>query len=712
MPGEPVLVIPNRVDMSVLHSLEEILGGKRTITWLVEDSLRPEAEILNYMKKKRAGGMLFSTDPATRERLITRIRGELAAGHHVVLLPGKLSQPAACHADVTVEQLHYLLDEYPFSVLPVYAGMYNPKKAPLVVSHAPYEKLIIRLLPMVPAGPRSADGVLSAWLEASALQVSQLVENSTDTLQHALLRSLLAHPHSCIIDGVDDTRMTYRHLLFLAAPMARLLRKHTASKRMGIILPPGKLSIISNVACILAGITPVNIDYTYSRKALERVIKQADLTRFITEHCFIDMQQQFPWPRQRDILFTDEILAPVGYRVLSRWNLLSRFFTPRRISKWIRTPDISAQDEALAFFTPAEEGIAVRGVSLSHRAVLTGAALSRSRFGTEDNRRVLSSLPYHYNAGLLAGLIHPLLMGQDIITYPISSANKRLCHLAKQYEPTLAVFSSSQARDALEHGEESPFSAILCFHMAGKTPAPLLYENHHVPLYECYMPLESAMPLSCSAFIPDAEPNNSHHFIPTGKQDTVGMLLPGIALRIMDLNHPDTPSPLSSPGQIRIKASCLASGYLGQGKDGLYTFERWYSTGDVGWLDPQGLLIIGGPQGRYSKVRGEVVSHEDIEQAICKVKEIEEEPGKPLIAIVGLSDGGDAQLILLSTVPKKLAPQHIFTLRYDLGNAHHPPQWTPHRIVILRAIPTLPDGRIDYALCQALARKALDTPSS
>lgn len=710
VPGEPVLVIPNRVDLSVLTSLEEMLGGTGKVTWFVERSFRPGADIISYMQKKKANGVLFHMHPAQRERLYTNIRSELAAGRHAVLLPVRPVQPGACLSDVPAELLRFLLGEYPGPVLPIYAGMYGT--TPLVTTQAPYDKLLLRPLPMVPAGPDQADGVLAAWMEAGASQVGSLTEKM-ETLPQALLHSLLAHPHATIIDGVDDSTINYRQLLYLAAPLARHLRRHTSGKRMGIILPPGKLSITANVACILAGITPVNIDYTYDKDALRSVTEQAGLTRYITEHCFIHMQQDFAWPPDRDLIFMDEIMVPSGLRMLSKLNFLGKCLTTRRIASWIRTPAISAQDEALVVFSPAEEGASTVGISLSHRAVIAGAALCQSRLGTKAGQRVLSALPFHNRAGLLTGLIHPLLLGQDIITYPLPGSGKRLCRLAQQYGPSMAMFSPRQVHSVLAQAREGDFASTAGLYVAGRVPEELVrmaYEKFHLYLCECYLPPESAMPIACNMPPPATEGEAARHSIPTGAPGAVGLLMPGIAIRITDIEQPDTPLPLSSPGLVWIKGAGLVGSRVGQ--SGSHTHERWHCTGDVGCIRPEdGLLAIGGPRTRFSRVKGDILSHAEIEKLMVRFLRVEEKPGEPRIAIVGLPGAEGEQLILLSTVHEVVGPHDAITLRYDITNAHYPSHWAPARIVRVNAIPTLPGGQTDYALCRAIALRALQKDS-
>lgn len=712
IPARPTFVIPNRVDIGALRSLEEALGGLGKITWLVEQTLRPGAEIMSYMQKQNARGILFRAAAEENKPLHGKIEAELVAGRHVVLLPGRPAQPAACHADVPADVLHDVLAAYPHAVLPVYLGMYHVKKEPFVTSQAPWERQMLHIMPLVRAEAGAADGVLAAWLEAGARQAGQLAATMGGSLPQALLRSLLAHSHAVVIDGVNDTRMSYRHLLFLAAPLARHLRKHMTSRRLGIILPPGKLAIIANVACILAGISPVNIDYTYDRAQLDQVVRQAGLTRFITERCFIDMQQRFAWPRQRDILFIDEALAPSGYGLLSRWSVLSRWFTPGRIAKWIRTPSAAAQDEALAVYTPAEEGAEMRGASLSHMAVLAGAALCASRICPKGGGRTLSALPYHRHAGLLLGLIYPLLAGRDIITYPLPSAGKRLGSLARQYKPTGAVFTADQARKVLEHARQEDFEHMPCLYIIGSVPAELaerVFAERRLALCECYMPLEAAMPVACNMPPPEAGPAEASRHVTSGGPDAAGLVLPGMAIRITDMERPDSPLPLSRPGLVWVKGPALASGSPGHEKAALHAYDRWRCTGDVGYVRQDGLLAIGGARSRFSKVRGSIVSHAAVERLMVKFMKIDVADSTPRLAIVGLPDAqnGGEQLVLLSAVHKVVGPHDVITLRYDLKNARYPELWAPAHIVALRAIPTLPSGQIDYALCRALAQKGM-----
>ena len=716
VPAEPALVLPNRVDAGAVEALEQLLGGRDKVVWMVEHSLRPAPEISKLLEKRGASGFFISMRRMSRETLHEYLEKAFHAGRHVVLLPGRPEQPPACLADAPLPLLHYLLADYQRPALPVYIGRYNPKKPPFIADRESCESLQLRVLPPIKPGAAMAAETLAAWMNAATEQMAPLCESAT-TMPHALLSSLLAHPQAKIIDGVDDTQMTYRQLMMRAAMLARQLRRHVANKRIGIILPPGKYSIIANVACLLAGITPVNIDYTYDSAAFESVALQAELSRLITEHRFIQKQEDFPWPLTRDILFIDDVPDTVNLPLL--WGMMARLITHSRMAKWIQVPEIDPKEEALAVFSPYGEGLPVRGHALSHRTILAGTALCYSRFRVGVGQRVLSALPYYHQAGLLAGLVQPLLLGQDIITYPqpgdTAGACKRLCTLARQYQATLAVFTPEQASAVLAQATEGDFATTTCMHVVGKAPAEavqLAHTKHHVHLSECYLPPECAMPVACS--VPTAPPTADADAPPSRVGDTLGTIglpMPGVAIRITDLEERHRVLPPTSQGMVWVKGPGLFSDVASASTQPAH--ERWHCTGDVGFIREDGMLVVKGPGTRFTKISGEIIFHEEVEQLLMRFLHVKQ-PSPPSLAVVGIphAQTGQEELVLLSTVHKYVGPHDVMTLRYDMTNAHLSPLKAPSRIIALRAIPTLPGGQVNYTYCRALAQQVLGSSSS
>jgi len=282
IPASPTLVVPNRIDLTALRALEEALGGRDRVVWMVENTLRPDPEVVMYLSQSRATGFLCAIDRSGNEDIIQLVRDRLVQGRHVVLLCGHPGQQAAALTDVPARLLSFA-DGSRLSALPVYVGMYNDKLIGGIVTSGPYDKLHITFAPEIKPGPTLSTKIRNAWMEAAAEQLNNHPYLTEQSLTQALVQSLITHPDAMIIDGVDDSQLSYRRLLSYALIFSETLHKNITNKRLGIILPPGKLSAIANLACLLSGITPVNFNYNAEPENFRYQVEQSGVNRFITE---------------------------------------------------------------------------------------------------------------------------------------------------------------------------------------------------------------------------------------------------------------------------------------------------------------------------------------------------------------------------------------------------------------------------------------------
>src|SRR5262249_58161868 len=112
--------------------------------------------------------------------------------------------------------------------------------------------------------------------------------------------------------------------------------------------------------------------------------------------------------------------------------------------------------------------------------------------------------------------------------------------------------------------------------------------------------------------------------------------------------------------------------------------------GSVGRFDADGFLCIEGRLARFSKIGGEMVPHEAIEQKIIDLLELSGRDERPL-AIVGVQDEAKGEaLVLLSAVDIDIAE-----LRKKLQEAGVPNLWIPKHVQRVEAIPVLASGKLD-----------------
>lgn len=717
IPESPHLVLVNRLHLPTLRVLESALGGEEKVAWLIEDSLRPSREITNYVSHRRGGGILFSLTRQKRETLRAQIKAKLTSGCHVVLLLGRPEQPPACVSDVPPALLSYLLEDVQGEIIPVYEGLYSLHSGSWEPSdtESAFTRALLRIMPSIRPGVATARSIATAWAIASAEQTASVAkQNTSDSLSGMLLRSLLAHPRSVIIDGVNEQRMSYRHLLSLAVPLARRLRRHINTRRLGIILPPGRLSIIANTACILAGITPVNIDFTYPPSVFRRMVEQAHVSRFLSGHNFAENLEDFAWPPKRDILYVDELLSANGGFLRTMQDFFIALLGKTNIENWIHTPELSSGQEAVVLYNSYSDGTGLHGVSMSHCAILTGYRLTQCRIGNGEKERILSCLPFHHRAGFLLGLLYPLLEGEDIITYPDPKASKRLCELILRYKPTRATVAPEQVPPLLAACKEEEFSSLrlLVAGQVSANDARQAYAVNKIHLCECYLPRQVAMPVACSLPPQTEMPEMPKSLrIHRGSPGAAGQPLSGLAVRIGSL---DSDIPLQKdeiPGLIYVKgpACCTCSASEAIPPD--TQASRWICTGDIGFLREDGQLVVMGPHEDFSMVGGELISHRETERLLASLlnipSKIGEAPKFVVVALESQDNRHEDTLVLLSTLHKTVGPHDVITLRYTFINARYSKNMAPHHIIPLRAIPTLPGGAVNYPLCRILAARSL-----
>src|SRR5215470_10329787 len=85
------------------------------------------------------------------------------------------------------------------------------------------------------------------------------------------VRGLKRRPFSiAVIDGIDHTQLSRGKLLGAAAAFSRYLRKEFPDKRIAIVLPASKGSVVANLAVMLANKVPVDLNFTIGRGLMNR----------------------------------------------------------------------------------------------------------------------------------------------------------------------------------------------------------------------------------------------------------------------------------------------------------------------------------------------------------------------------------------------------------------------------------------------------------
>ena len=519
-------------------------------------------------------------------------------------------------------------------------------------------------------------------------------------LAEACVRGLKRRPFStAVIDGIDHSELSRAKLLGAAAALSRFLRRNFSDERMAIVLPASKGSMVANLAVALAGKVPVDLNFTAGRAANEPACESANLRVAISATRFMERVKDFPWPDH--VLKLDEMMPQMKRQIIFWWTL-SILLPARLLARLLQIPKKGGHDEALLLFTSGSSG-EPKGVVLSHRNIASNVSQFRDLLDAKKDDAILASLPFFHSFGSTVTLWYPLVEGVRIVTYPNPLEVAKNAALVEKYKLTLLLATPTFLRGYLRKAEPDQLRSLrLVITGAEKLPLDLakaFEERFEQRVFEGYGLTETAPVVSVN--LPEPQPTKPDEQVqPSSRLGSVGKMAPGIAAEIRE---PETDHKLSlhETGMLWLRGPNIFEGYLNDPERTADVLrDGWFKTGDIGRFDEDGFLYIEGRLSRFSKIGGEMVPHEAIEQKIIDLLELSGKDER-IIAIVGVTDEAKGEaVVLLSAIDVDLAQ-----LRDKLRDAGVPNLWIPKRIQSVGSIPVLASGKLDLKKCQELANE-------
>lgn len=695
IPDDGILVITNRLSFEDLLHLEKLLEGRKLV-YLIERGLDYDPLLQAHLDKDDVAGLEFSSDDASRDIFKKELHQCLADGSIVIFVPG-LSHVRAAQVVAVPSKILQFLTSASAPVLPLFVD--HPEDSALAIEdrHS-VERIVLSF-----GEPLHREAANLANFTENLLIAAEVAFSERPILKSHLAYEILKGlkkngTTNKFIDGFDGGELRFDKLLAAAIVLSKLIKKETSKKRVGIILPPGKGGIVANVAVLLAGKVPVNLNFTAGDKAVESSIRQADLDKFITADPFVRKMTAFSWPPTRDLILLDRVLPGLKAKIVI-WLGLSKIFSPGMLASLLGVPKKGGTEEAVLLFTSGSSG-EPKGVVLSHRNMLANVNQFGSRIDLKSTDKVLGCLPLFHSFGCTVTMWYPLIEGVSVVTYPSPLETAKLAELIEEHQVSLLLATPTFLRGYLRRARKEQLESVkLVVTGAEKLPkkvADSFEARFGKPVLEGYGLTETSPVTNFN--LPDEPFDDGVPEIPNHRYGSVGLFIPGMAVKI---KNPDTqePLPVHSSGMIWLRGANVFEGYLDQPEKTAEVIQKgWFMTGDIGRLDEDGFLYIEGRLSRFSKIGGEMVPHETVEDLINKALGGSDDERK--IAIVGVPDEAKGEaLILLSADPEV----DLHDLRTKLTNDGIPALWVPKKIVDVEAIPILASGKLDIKSCEVMA---------
>ena len=508
----------------------------------------------------------------------------------------------------------------------------------------------------------------------------------TESLGMACLRGLArGWGRIALVDaGMGGRELRAGLLLGAGLALARRIQKEELGRRVGVVLPPGAGGTIANLACVLAGKVPVNLNFTSGRVATDSAAKQAGLRMVLTAPAMEEkLGEQFPEAGRRANVA--QWLKEEKAWVLV-WSMFA-FFLPAGVLAWLAgVPQEGGDEEAGLLFTSGSTG-EPKGVVLSHRNVLSNLEQIESVLGDLKLKSVLGCLPLFHSFGFTVTLWWPLTGGPRVVTYPSPLDVQALGEVVQKYAVDLLVTTPTFLRTLMRKaGREKLGKLQMVVTGAEKLPAALREEflkKIGVAVHEGYGMTEGSPVIAVNR--PGAE-----------REGTVGKVVPGIEVRTVQEETGEVLAP-GEPGILEFRGPNIFSGYLGREDLSAKVLRSgWYHSADFGRMDEDGFLTIEGRRARFSKIGGEMVPHGVVEEHLNQW--LGGAGGEVMVTAVEDERKGEVLVVLHSGEVNHQEAEKV------LRERGVPNLWIPKKYIRVGSIPLLASGKLDLAAGRKMAQ--------
>ena len=517
--------------------------------------------------------------------------------------------------------------------------------------------------------------------------------------------SLASRPRQkLIVDrGLQGRTMKSGFLLAVSFTLSRRLTNWTSKTRVGILFPPGLGAYIANLAVVLAGKVPVNLNFTLGPSSAATCLQKADIDCMLTSERVQHKIPHFPWPESGIIDLVKEMKSMPKTKVLALLSWI-HLCPAKLLAKILKIPAEGGELEAGLLFTSGSSG-EPKGVVLTHRNILGNCAQIDATGLLPVSEKVIANLPIFHSFGFTVTLWYPLLRGCSVVTLPSPLEVKKVAEAIKAESATILIGTPTFLKPYMKRIEPKQLVSLK-YVVAGaeKTPEGFAdaWEARFGSLYlEGYGLTETSPVVSVNTpSIPDGV-NYPGDSTQGSRRGSVGRMMPGHAARILD---PNTMKDIevTKVGLLMLKGPNIFRAYLGEPKRTLKVKQgEWFITGDLARFDEDGFLFIEGRLSRFSKIAGEMVPHGTVEDALIKAYNLFDAE-QPMIAMAGRLDKAKGEaLVLLSVMDLELED-----VREKLSSAGLANLWIPKEIKRVEVIPTLATGKLDLRQIQVLASES------
>lgn len=512
------------------------------------------------------------------------------------------------------------------------------------------------------------------------LMVSMIYQ--TSEIDEHIFRSLLSAAKIYgydrkLVEDQTRTVLNYRQLIRKSYILGNVLRNRCVNEKyIGLMIPNSLPNVVAFWGLQAYDRIPCMMNFTSGISPTIAACQTVGIKTIFTSRKFITVAK---------LDAMEEALKNAGIKVHCLEDVKQSVSTFEVISGLLRyalqlKPKAKPDEAATVIFTSGSEGTP-KAVLLSHRNLQANRSQVLSVMPLHAEDRIMNCLPMFHSFGLSMGTVMPLLSGIRTFFYPSPLHYRYISELSYDSMATIIfgtdTFLAGYGRVANPYDFFNIRLAFVGAEKLRESTAKLWVEKFGVRIVEGYGTTEASPVVSANTPM--------YH-----RSGTVGRLMPCISHRI-------EPVPgIEVGGELFIKGDNIMMGYIRHEKPGVLQPppDGWYDTGDIVEIDKEGFITIKGRAKRFAKIAGEMVSLPAIETAINTLWP------RNLNCIVTIADHRKGEMVVLLTNNMNADSATILKHFREHGLSE---LWLPRRIMSIKTIPLLGNGKFDYITAKKLA---------
>jgi fatty-acyl-CoA synthase len=346
---------------------------------------------------------------------------------------------------------------------------------------------------------------------------------------------------------------------------------------------------------------------------------------------------------------------------------------------------VEADDELLILHTSGSTGRS-KGTTITHRNQLAAASAQARHTRMRPGDLALVSMPLSHVGGIIVGVLSSLLGRAASLLAPQMDPGA-VVELSARHRPSVVLGFPTMHTLLLRHPDFFALdTSAVRLVVTGGSKAELNLVKRLNAAYEKAVIMNLYGLTETSGGVVMTTWNSRVETV----AQTVGKPFDGVSVKLVDVLDNEVQNGRS--GEVLLKGDCVARGYFRLPEESRLAFDQsgWLRTGDIGFVNEEGLLALMGRKTEMYIQEGINVHPVEVEDCLCS------HPGVVMAAGIGIPDPVLGEVGRYYVVPDpsgKPEPEELLRLCQE----HLAEYKQPRQIIFRDALPTTATGKINKA---------------